>query len=481
MARVIVIGGGISGLATARQIQDLAPEAEVLVLESASRVGGCIQTESIDGFVMDGGASGFLNRDPSTLRLARDLGIQDDVISGCETMRRRYILARGALRRFPDSPMTFATSDLLSVSARARMLLEPMIPAGPAGVDETVQHFAVRRLGQEAADLLVDPVLTGIYAGDPTRMSVRATLPQLAALEDEKQSLLMAFIRSRGESGKVNGPSPSVMGTRRYVAFRGGIGQLVGSLEQSLGDRIVQGAPVMRVEREGSQWRVITGGADARHRIADVVVSAAPAPSANAYAGHLHPALAGACENVCYAPVVMVSLGYLEADVPHPLRGFGHLVPSCEKQRVLGVLWSTSIFPGERAPRGKVLFSAILGGMRDPEICNHDDESLVWEARKHLRLALGIQARPVVERIFRHRVGIPQYEVGHLRRVARAEASLLDLPGFFLTGNAFRGIGVNACTADAQRTGEAVFAYLHALSKMTARVPSMDHRVLLAS
>jgi oxygen-dependent protoporphyrinogen oxidase len=481
MARVIVIGGGISGLATAREILDLAPESQILVLESSSRVGGCIQSESVDGFLIDGGANGFLNRDPSTLHIARRLGLEDEVISGCEAMRRRYIMARGSLRRFPDSPATFASSDLLSMSARARMLLEPMVPAGPAGVDETVQHFADRRLGKEAADLLVDPVLTGIYAGDPTRLSVRATLPRLAALEDEKQSLLMAFIRARGTSGNGNGASPSVLGNRRYVGFRGGLGQLVEALAESLGSRVVRGAPVSRVERAGRQWRVITAGTDAQERIADVVVSAAPAPAANAYAGHLHPALSRACESVPYAPVATVALGHLEADVPHPLHGFGHLIPSREQQRVLGVLWSTSIFPGERAPCGKVLFNAILGGIRDPDICELDDESLIWEARKHLRQALGIQSSPVLERVFRHRVGIPQYEVGHLRRVARAEASLLDLPGFFLTGNAFRGIGVNACTADAHRTAEAASTYLHALEDLRSQDSRTARRAMLAS
>jgi len=319
-------------------------------------------------------------------------------------------------------------------------------------------------LGQEAADLLVDPVISGIYAGDPKRLSVRATLPELVRLEGKGQSILTALIQSRNQHGSESSASPSAVGRRRYVSFRGGLGQLVDELGRSLGDEIIRhDSPVVHVERQGSGWKVQVGGGNARTLQCDVLVSAAPAPAASQFLGHLHEDIAKTCDAVPYAPVTMVALGYREVDIPHPLHGFGYLVPSVEGGSVLGVLWSTSIFPGHRSSQGKVLIQAVLGGVRDPRVGDHDDETLLRIARLQLRQTMGVRAAPHCVRIHRHRLGIPQYELGHGKRVSRMEASLLGLPGLFLTGNAYRGIGINACTADSVRIGNAVVSYLNAL------------------
>jgi len=468
VARVVVIGGGIAGLSCARDISDRLPNADVILLEAGDRAGGCVQTSNEEGFVCDGGPSGFLNSDPSTVALATRLGLENDVITGCESMRRRYILSGGSLRRFPDSPATFFSSDLLSVRSRFRMMLEPLVRSGPRGMDETVAHFARRRLGREAAELLMDPVISGIYAGDPNRLSMRASLPQMAALEDKGLSLVRAIVGARKQGLGEKKGSPSVVGRRRYVSFRGGIGQFARQLEVSLGDAIRYRSPVERVERNGQGWRVYVGGPSSEIIHADVVVSAAPGPAARSYLGHLDESLDQVCEKVPYAPVAMVALGYLEAQVPHPLTGFGYLVPTVEGGSVLGVLWSTSIFPGNRAPQGKVLLQAILGGMRDPDICHESDEKLALRARVQINKAIGINAEPMYQKIFRHPLGIPQYEVGHLQRVSMMERSLLHHPGLFLTGNAFRGIGINSLTADALRIGSQVESFVNALPRNDA-------------
>ncbi len=446
-------------MATARGIADRVPGADLVVLESGGRAGGSIKSERVDGFLWEAGPSGFLNRHPSTLNLAERMGLGDAVICGDEQVRRRYILSGRRLRRFPDSPRTFVTSDLLSMRARARVMMEPAIPPAPFGVEETVGQFARRRLGREAAELLVDPVVSGIYAGDPDRLSARAAVPHLASLDGNGKSLIRALLQARQRPSEQSA-APSGVGRRRYVSFDQGIGQLIAALASSLGPRIRYHSPVRRVEKTSRGWLVEVGGPRATVLEADMVVSAAPAPAAAGYLSGLSAPIDIVCRSVPYAPVAMVALGYREADVPHPLHGFGYLVPSRERSNVLGVLWTTSIFPGRRGHSGRVMLQAVLGGARNPRICDMDDERMLREVRVQLERAVGVTRRPMFVRIHRHPLGIPQYQVGHDRRLQRAESALLDLPGLLLTGNGFRGVGINACTADAERTADAVAAYL---------------------
>jgi oxygen-dependent protoporphyrinogen oxidase len=476
MSRVVIIGGGISGLACARLVANHAPNSKITLLEARERTGGNIQSRRIDGFLCETGPSGFLNRHPSTLALADSVGMGDEIISGCEQMRRRYILSGGRLRRFPDSPATFITTDLLSFRARARVLLEPAIPPGNLN-DETVGQYARRRLGREAAELLVDPVISGIYAGDADRLSLKAVAPQLAKLDGGAQSLLMSLIQARAQI-KTPSAAPSTVGRRRYVSFRNGLGQLTDALTASLGPIIEYESPAVAVRPNTHGWVVAVGGRNPREINADVVVSAAPAPAAMNYLDRLDPEISAVLSAVPYAPVAVVALGYREADIPHPLTGFGYLVPRREGGQVLGVLWNTSIFPGHRSGSGKTLLQAVLGGARNPNICQADDESLIRSARVQLKQAMDIGVPPIMAQVYRHPLGIPQYEVGHLRRVAYCESALLRHPGLFITGNALRGIGINACTADAEQISDAVASYVGALDSHSA---AADTRVSSAT
>jgi len=474
--RVIVIGGGISGLVTAWEIRQRCPDVELTILEASKEVGGCIRTERRDGFTFDHGPAGFLNRHPSTLRIARALGLSEQVVSGCERHRRRFILSDGRLRRFPDSPSTFLASDLLSVGAKLRMLVEPAIPrtrprpssrlktgngaASVAHQDESVGEFARRRLGREAAELMFDPVMSGIYAGSSDLLSLRATLPQMAAVEADRRSLLVTMLRSRARTQSDRGASPTAIGSRRYVSFKGGMGALVDVLRAELVDVIRHDSPAQDVARDGHTWRVMVGGANPTELTCDAVVSAAPATAARHYLSGLDPRIDTSCQSVPYAPVVVVGVGFHEADVPHPLDGFGYLIPSRERGSVLGVLWPTSIYPGHRSPDGHVLMRVVLGGERDPEICAADADTLIAAARAQLRRVMGIGARPVFSGVARFPLGLPQYRVGHDQRVADMDRALVRLPGLFVIGNAFRGIGLNACTGVAEATGRDVARHL---------------------
>jgi oxygen-dependent protoporphyrinogen oxidase len=340
------------------------------------------------------------------------------------------------------------------------MLIEPAIPRSRPREDESVGQFARRRLGREAAELMFDPVMSGIYAGNSDLLSLRATLPQMAAVEADRRSLLVTMLRSRARTQGERGASPTAIGSRRYVSFKGGMGALVDVLRGDLVDVIRHDSPALDVVPDGHTWRVMVGGANPTELTGDVVVSAAPAMAARHYLSGLDPRIDKSCQSVPYAPVVVVGVGFHEADVPHPLDGFGYLIPSRERGSVLGVLWPTSIYPGHRSPEGHVLMRVVLGGERDRAICTADSDTLIASARAQLRRVMGIGARPVFSEVARFPLGLPQYRVGHDQRVADMDRALLRLPGLFVIGNAFRGIGLNACTAVAEQTSRDVARYL---------------------
>jgi oxygen-dependent protoporphyrinogen oxidase len=460
VASAVVIGGGISGLACAWELCQASPGLRVTVLEATGRCGGNIRTVSRDGWTCESGPAAFLNRDPSTLELAAQLGLENELVTADEGARRRYILVKGRLRRFPDSLSSFLSSDLLSLRARARVFLEPLVPPAPEGIEETVAEFARRRLGAEAASRLLDPVVAGIYAGDPERLSASAALPQLTGAEQSGKSLLEALVRSREQNAGQGSVSPSGVGLRRMVTFRGGMSRLVDSLVASLGDNLEKESPVEGLERKNGRWLVQVGGGRPRQLVADVVISAVPASVGGGFLGPLHESLAQVCEGIPSAPVSVVGLGYHESDVPHPLDGFGYLVPSTETGKVLGVMWSSSMFPGLRAPENHVLLRVFMGGVRDPTICSSENDELLLTARQHLHQVLGITVRPKFEACFRHVVGIPQYEIGHEGRISDAQLALLSLPGLLLAGNSLLGVGVNQCTALARTTARSARDYL---------------------
>jgi oxygen-dependent protoporphyrinogen oxidase len=465
--RVVIVGGGISGLAIARNVLDRSPAGaapEVVVLEASRRTGGAIRTVVEGERVLDLGPSGFLNRHPSTVALADRLGLAESVIAAEERNRGRYIARGGKLHRFPDSPAALLKSDLLSMAGRARLLLEPLVPRRTGGEEESLGAFARRRLGREAAEVLVDPMITGIYAGDFDRLSLEATVPHLAAWERSGKSLLLTLLRERQASLRIPELAPrpgSRFSPKAYLGFRGGFGELSAALEASLGDRVERESPALAVRKGDSGWLVEVGGPRGRRVEADVVISAAPSTAARRYLAGLDPATDELLASIRYAPCVVVTLAYRAQDVAHPLDGFGHLVPSREGGSVLGVHWSHRIFPDRRAAPGEVLFGAILGGSRDPAAIEAEDLALETRLRAHLEPLLGISGPPTGRWIARHSPGLPQYERGHRRRLESAERSLPA--GLFLGGNAFRGVGLGACTADAERIAGAVLGYLATL------------------
>ncbi len=444
---VIVAGGGISGLACAAAIRRFAPAARVLCLEASGRTGGTVRTVRRGGFVMEGGPSGFLDKTGAALSLAGSLGLSDEVVASDPSKSSRWVRSRGRLRRFPSSAGTFLASDLVSLGGRARMLLEPLL--GVVQEEETVAAFASRRLGNEAAELLVDPIVTGMYAGDPSELSLQATLPHLAAAEAQGRSLLFAFLQS---SGKL----------RPLWSFRQGCQQLTDSLQRNLGDAVVCNAPVRNVRRSASGFQVEVGGTREETIQCRAFVSAAPAWAARSYLAELEPEIAWRLSQVPYSPVAVVALGFGVQHVPHSLAGFGYLVPGREGSPVLGVMWSSSIYPRFRAPEGSCSIRVLLGGTRNPLVVQEPESALVGLATEELRSMLGIDAQPVACQVTRHPRGLPQYLLGHQDRVAEVERSLAGHPGLFVGGNGLRGPGMDALVRDATLQGAAVVDFLKA-------------------
>jgi oxygen-dependent protoporphyrinogen oxidase len=434
---VAVVGGGISGLALAHALIQRGRDA--VVLEASAQPGGKIATRAKDGFLLEAGPNGFLDAEPATLALAEALGLTPRLRRAEATAKRRFIYTRGVVREVPASPKLIV-SRLISVPAKLRLLVEPFTRPGPEG-DESLADFMRRHIGREATDVLVDAVQSGIYAGDPERMSAAAVFPRLAELDRKFGSLLVGFIRSRrdGNGGPRRGPST-------LCSFEGGLTTLISALAERLGERVRCSAGVKGLSRTAERWCLaLEGGASVE---ADEVVLGVPAYAAAPLVRAFDAGAAEAMEGIPYAPVCVVHLGYAPGTVAQPPQGFGFLVPHREGRPLLGCLYVSSFFPW-RAPAGAVLLTCMLGGARHREVLSLDEAGLVALARDQVRDTLGIRVEPSLTEVFRWERAIPQYELGHLDRLARVERGLGRLPNLYAFGNAYRGIGLNDCVRQA--------------------------------
>ncbi len=453
--RVAIVGGGISGLSIAHALARAGAAqrgVEIVVLEAAARAGGNIRSERIDGFLCEWGPNGFLDNAPATLDLVRDLGIQDRVHVSDESAGKRFIFRHGRLHQLPGGPGAFLGSGLLSWRGKLRIAGELWAASRPDG-DETIHGFAARRIGREAADVLIDAMVSGVFGGDARKLSLRACFPKMWEMETEHGGLFRALIARRRARRSPGGPIGAPMG--RLTSFREGTVEIIDALQRGMNGALRLGSPVARITRPDRYRVQLDGGGDAIE--ADAVVLAGGAASSAAMVASIDEQLAAGLAGIASAPLVVVCLGFDEARLPRPLDGFGFLVPRGEGQRVLGVLWDSSIYPG-RAPHGAVLLRAMLGGGHDPEAIALSDDELVVCVRRALSDTMGIEANPIFVQVFKHPLGIPQYTVGHLDRLARIEAQLAQYPGLVIAGNSYRGVAINNCIAESGPIADRVLA-----------------------
>jgi oxygen-dependent protoporphyrinogen oxidase len=458
--RIVIAGGGIAGLSIAWAIKQRAPEIDVLVLERGPRAGGNIRTDHIDGYVCEAGPDGFLDNAPATLTLVRDVGLTSRLLPSNNQARRRYIFRNGRLSEVPTSPGAFLRTPLLSPGAKLRLLCEPFANARRDD-DESITDFATRRIGGDAAAVFVDPMVSGIFAGDPAALSLKACFPKMRQMEDDHGSLVRALIATRRGRKRTDPPGAPA---GHLTSFIGGMSDLTDGLTRALGSVLHTSTAVTSIRR--SQTPSLSPGKLPKRAYAvntsqgtveaDAVVLSGPAAESAGIVRELDGPLAQAIEGLPTAPLAVVCLGFDEAAIrgESHLDGFGFLVPRDEGIRILGALWESSIYQ-HRAQTGKVLIRVMIGGARDPEAVSLCDADLRRVVRRDLERTMNVSTVPEFVRVTRHTRGIPQYVRGHHAKMQRINALLQPYHGLFLAGNSYRGVSINACIADAPSVADA--------------------------
>lgn len=432
--RVVVVGGGVSGLSCAATLLDASRRARaplsLTVLEAAATAGGHARTVCDDGFVVEAGPNGFLDREPQTMALVAALGLQSRLVEARPEAARRFIVRQRRLCRVPDGPLTLLTSPALSAAAKLRLAGEPFVPARTSADDETVHAFAARRIGSEAAEMLVDAAVSGISAGDSRRLSLGAQFPMMREMEAEHGSLVRAMFARRRHG---RGPA-------RLRSFDRGMGVLTSTLAGVLAPHLRAGSELLRLDRGAAGWRLALGTGEVLE--ADHVVLSMAARIAAPLVRPFDAMLGDALGAIDYAGIAVVALGFPTAAMPRPLDGYGYLTTRGEGLATLGVVWESSLFPG-RAPAGAVLLRVMLGGSRRPDVLALREPHIVDLARQELQAVMGITAAPSHVWAFTWPEAIAQYTVGHLERRAAIAARQAAHPGLLLCGTSYDGVSFN--------------------------------------
>lgn len=432
----IIVGAGISGLTLAWALRRRG--VRIRVLEAGSTAGGKIATQSLEGFLLEAGPNSLLDRGEGLGRLIDQVGLRPRVVEANPLAQRRYVSRDGRVIALPTRPLDFLGTPLFSLRAKLRLLAEPW--QAVATTDESVASFVRRRLGPEFLDWAVDPFISGVYAGDPERLSVRAATGRIHALEAEAGSLIRGALR-RARQGRKSGPVPR----GKLISFLQGMGELPAALAAALGEDLLLDSPVTALRRAGRYWEVETPSGTER---AASIVLATPARATAGLLESLDAPLAERLRAIEYPGVVSMALGFDREQITHPLDGFGLLIPSREGRQTLGVLFSSTLFPG-RAPEGRVLLTAFMGGARNPEAPALADAVLIARVVDDLRPLLGVSGMPAFTVVNRWPQAIPQYTIGHQDRLREIEQGLAALPDLYAVSNWRGGIAVGDCVNNA--------------------------------
>lgn len=467
MKKVVIVGGGISGLACARRLAEIARERsqsfQITVLEAAGRLGGVIQTRRPDpgGFLLEEGPDSFISDKPWGLELARRLGLENELIGTAEDARRSFVLYRGRLCEVPAGFYLTVPMDArallnlrnLSWAGKIRVALECLIPEPRCQADESVGEFLRRRVGREVVDRIAQPMIGGIYTAEIDRLSLLATFPQFKEMALRHGSLIRAMRKKKSSraaaSASASGPRYSL-----FLSPRQGMSSLIRRLAESLPEVAFKtGAAVTRLEKSGpAAWKISHAGGTLE---ADAVCLAVPAPRAADLLRAPAAGVAAELSGIAYESVVTVNIAYARRQWERPLKASGFVVPAVEQRPFVGCTFSSLKFPG-RAPEGALLLRVFAGGALHPGLIGWTDEEIRERMTRELSGILGMSGAPLFAEVHRHPQSMPQYRVGHLDLVARVEAAARRERGLFLTGNAYRGIGIPDCVRQAEAAAEAI-------------------------
>jgi protoporphyrinogen/coproporphyrinogen III oxidase len=463
MRRVVIIGGGITGLATAYRLleksRELQTPIQLTLLESSGRLGGIVQTAERDGFLLERGPDSFISEKPAALNLVKRLGLESRLIETNSQYRRSFVVNRGRLLPVPEgfqllAPARFwpfVKSGIFSPAGKVRMTLELLVPRRAAnGTDESLADFVRRRFGREALERIAQPMVGGIYTADPEKLSLRATMPRFLEMEREHGSLIRALRKQNSDTAnrETSGARYSL-----FLSFDRGMQVLTDELSKQISGPQVSlrlNTAVNSIAREPNErtWKVTT--ADGETFVAEAVCLALPAYTSAQLLGEVDAELAAELNAILYASSATINLAYRREDIPHALDGFGFVVPAIEGRSLIACSFSSVKFAG-RAPADHVLLRAFVGGALQPEALKQTDDELLAGVQNDLRELIGVSNEPLFAEVARWERSMPQYHLGHLERVKRIDERLASLPGLTLAGNAFTGLGISDCI----RTGEA--------------------------
>lgn len=438
---VAVLGGGITGLSAALMLQKEGIEATVF--EKKEQVGGLIQSRQTDGWLTELGPNTLMVRDQKVWDLLDDLGLDTEVLEANSEAARRYILKEGELMPLPSSPLSFVRTELLSASAKFRLLKEPFISAGEKE-DENISNFISRRLGKEVLDYAVNPFVAGIFAGDPDQLSIKHTFSKLHELEQTYGSLLKGMLKQ----GKKNSARKAL------ISFKEGLQSLPLAISDKLGNRLHTNREVTELNYTGGRWQLhFRDGSLSEH---DAIIATIPIQALQKLitAEEAQPSLYRSLNKIFYAPMSVIHLGYREEQLGHPLDGFGMLIPEKEQRKLLGTLFSSTLFPG-RAPDGHALLTNFIGGAREPGLTHQAGSDLIELIKKELTPLLDIKGEPVFTSHTRWDKAIPQYEMGYDQQLEAMKQLEQHLPGLYLCGAYRGGVSVPDCISNGmQKAGE---------------------------
>jgi oxygen-dependent protoporphyrinogen oxidase len=479
-SRVAVVGGGITGLAAAHRLRELAATLdrplEVTLFEAGPRIGGVFETRELAGYLVEWGADMFITNKPAALELCRRLGLEDRIIPTDATYRRSLVLRRGRPVEVPDGFQLLAPTKLtallrtpiFSPAGKLRMMAEALLPRGPECEDESLASFVRRRFGREALERLVQPLVGGIYTSDPERLSLRATMPRFLELERDFGSVILGMRRASTSAADRDETSS---GARYglFVSLLGGLRELQDALADRVQrhDTIALNTRVKYLQPQRDGYAIALAEPD-RHPATpgtrqatpfDAVIVAAPAFAAADVVAPVDQNLAELLRRIEYASTAVVVSGHKLSDVRHPLDAFGLVIPAIERRKILAVSFTSRKF-AQRAPTDCVLLRTFVGGAMQPELFDLSDDEVLAIVRRELEELLGVTWRPDFAAVARHVRSMPQYHVGHLRLVQEIEAAAARWPRLFLAGNAFRGVGLPDCIQSGEQAAERTISAL---------------------